>query len=310
MIKRVGVLSCAALLLSAAACSEPSTLSAGETVTETVIIDDGFYAQERAWRTIDPENLMLIETDYGRIGVELYPEIAPLHVAQIKTLVRSRFYDGLLFHRVIDGFMNQTGDPTGTGSGDSELPDITAEFTFRRATNTMPVTIIDVRAVNPRDPQAGETGVGFFKALPVATGTASDAALSEDGKVLSSGLHCKGVTSMARTSDPNSANSQFFLMRGTAQWLDSSYSVWGKTVIGLDLVEAFKVGTTGQDFSFQPDKMNSVTIAADLPEDKRPTVKVLRSKGADFKRYIDSLKTSNGAYPDICDIHLPVRLEQ
>ena len=310
MIKHLGLLSCAGLLLSVAACNEPKTVPAGEAINTTVTVDDGFYAQERSWRTVDPENLMLIETDYGRIGIELYPEIAPLHVAQIKTLVRSHFYDGLLFHRVIDGFMNQTGDPTGTGSGDSELSNIPGEFTFRRATNTMPVTIIDVRPVNPRDPQAGETGVGFLKALPIATEHANEAASSEDGKVRANGLHCKGVTSMARTGDPNSANSQFFLMRGTAQWLDGSYSVWGNTVIGLDLVESFNVGTTGQDFSFQPDKMNSVTMAADLPEDKRPVVKVLRSKGADFKRYIDSLKTHDGAYPDICDIHLPVRLEQ
>lgn len=296
----------AAPFLALMACSSPQDRAA-PIVSETVTAVDGFYAQDRAWRAVDPENLMLIDTDYGRIGVELYPELAPLHAERIKTLVRRKFYDGLLFHRVIDGFMNQTGDPTGTGTGDSDLPDVAGEFTFRRATDTMPVTIIAARPINPRDPEAGEVGVGFYKGLPVATEAAAKAAITEDGKVKANGLHCRGVTSMARTGDPNSANSQFFLMRGTAQWLDGQYSIWGNTVFGQEFVERFKVGTTGQDSGFEPDKMTRVTMAADWPEETRPRVSVLKTRGADFKRFLDTQKDEAGGYPDICDIQLPVR---
>ncbi len=295
-----------ASFLALLACSSPETPV--PQITETVTVDDGFFAQEQAWRTVDAENLMLIDTDYGRIGIELYPELAPIHVKRIKTLIRRKFYDGLLFHRVIDGFMNQTGDPTGTGSGDSDLPDIAGEFNFRRATDSMPVTIIAARPVNPRDPQAGEVGVGFYKGLPVASQAAAQAAVSEDGKVEANGLHCKGVTSMARTADPNSANSQFFLMRGTAAWLDNQYSIWGNTVFGHEFIESFKVGTAGQDSGFEPDKMNRVTLAADWPEEARPVVKVLKTRGADFKRFLDSQKNDAGGYPDICDIQIPVRV--
>jgi peptidylprolyl isomerase len=305
---RLSHLTLAASLLAAAACSSPKTDI--PLVTETVSVDDGFYAQERSWRVVDPENLMLIDTDYGRIGVELYPEIAPVHVERIKTLVRRKFYDGLLFHRVIDGFMNQTGDPTGTGTGDSDLPDIAGEFSFRRATDKMPVTIIAARQINPSKPEAGEVGVGFYKTLPIASQPAVRAAAEGDGKVEANGLHCEGVTSMARTNDPNSANSQFFLMRGTAPWLDGAYSIWGNTVIGRDLVQSFKVGTAGQDAGFEPDKMNRVTLAADWPEDTRPVVKVLKTRGADFKRFLETQKNDVGGYPDICDIQVPVRLNK
>lgn len=309
MINSIRNLTVAALLLSASACSAQETSEAAETINETVTVDDGFFAQESAWRTVDPENLVLIDTDYGRIGVELYPELAPLHAERIRTLARRKFYDGLTFHRVIDGFMNQGGDPTGTGSGDSDLPNLQGEFTFRRATNTMPVTIIAARQVNPRDPSAGDIGVGFYKALPVATQPAAQAIATKDGKVSANGLHCKGVTSMARTSDPNSANSQFFLMRGPAQWLDATYSVWGNTVMGFDKVESFKVGTAGETADFVPDKMNRMTVAADWPEETRPVVKVLKTTGADFKRFLESQKDENGAYPDICDIRVPTRIE-
>jgi len=86
----------------------------------------------RNWRQVDPENTLYIDTVHGRIVIELYPEIAPRHVERIKALTRLGFYDGLMFHRVIDDFMAQTGDPLGTGEGASSLPDLREEFMFRR----------------------------------------------------------------------------------------------------------------------------------------------------------------------------------
>lgn len=251
---------------------------------------------ETAWRTVDAENLMVIDTAYGVIGVELFPELAPNHVGQVKALVRDGFYDGVVFHRVIDGFMNQTGDgQNGNGTGDSELPDIAAEFTFRRGED------MDVTLISARGDEQQQIATGFYKSLPVASQPINQAILTIDGKVTAFGLHCKGVTSMARTSDPNSANSQFFLMRDKADHLDAQYSIWGSTVMGHDYLTSFKVGVVGED-GFIPDQMNTVKIAADLPEDTRPTVQVLDTTSAAFTNWI-----STQSYDDVCDVQIPSR---
>lgn len=264
--------------------------------------DLGFDAPAEAWRDVDAENLIIIDTAYGKIGVELYPEISPNHVERIKTLTRNKFYDNVKFHRVIDGFMNQTGDGTnGDGTGDSDLPNLQAEFTFRRSTD-MAVTLVSAREVGQKS-----IDVGFFKALPIATQPINQAFLTKDGKVGAFGLHCKGVTSMARTGQPHSANSQFFLMRGTAEHLDAQYSVWGNTVMGFKYLERPKVGAVGQDPGFVPDQMNTVRVAADLPETERPRVQVMKTDSPAFQAYLKTKKNTDGTYPDICDIPVPSR---
>lgn len=296
----LSLLASAAFSTSACAAEAPqaTTPSAAAVVSA---VTSGFDAPASAWRDIDPENLLIIDTDYGQIGVELYPEIAPKHVAQIKTLTRQSFYDMITFHRVIDGFMNQTGDPKGDGTGDSALPDIEAEFKFRRPPS-MPIELIDVRKT-----PTGEVGVGFYKALPVASQPAGQAMLTKDGKVEAYGIHCSGVTSMARSQDPNSGNSQFFLMRGTAEHLDRQYSIWGSTVYGREHLTSFKVGTKGDNPSFVPDVMKKVRIAADIPEGERPRIQTLKVDSPAFDQYITTQKNASGAYPDICDIEIPNR---
>lgn len=289
---RLGALT--ALAIASPACSN----DASESYADGVVSSDVTFP-EAAWRTVDPENLMLIDTAYGQIGVELFPEIAPKHVAQVKQLVRDGFYDGVVFHRVIDGFMNQTGDGSkGDGTGDSDLPDIEAEFDFRRGED-MDVTLVSARG---GDQNSTVIATGFYKSLPVATQPISQAILTRDGKVAAYGLHCSGVTSMARTTDPNSANSQFFLMRGKADHLDTQYSIWGNTVIGRKHLTSFKEGVIGQDEGFVPDQMNTVRIAADIPEDGRPTVQVLEATSDAFSNWI-----STQTYDDICDVQIPSR---
>lgn len=251
---------------------------------------------EAAWRTVDAENLMLIDTAYGVIGVELFPEIAPNHVGQVKALARDGFYNGVVFHRVIEKFMNQTGDgANGDGTGDSERPDIAAEFTFRRGED------MNVTLVSSRGSEQQQIATGFYKGLPVASQPISQAILTRDGKVAAFGLHCKGVTSMARTSEPNSANSQFFLMRDKAEHLDAQYSVWGTTVMGHAYLTSPKVGVVG-DAGFIPDQMNKVQIAADLPDGERPTVQVLDTTSDAFTNWI-----ATQDYDDVCDIQIPSR---
>ena len=302
MMKKTLIALLTTVALSSSACAGEEQSSVATPVkTAAATVTAGFNAPAEAWRELDPENTLYIDLEYGRVVLELYPEIAPLHVEQIKTLTRQTFYDGIGFHRVIEGFMNQTGDPTGTGTGDSQLPDIQGEFTFRRPA-TMPVTL-----VGARDQGGKEIGVGFYKALPVATQPGSQAMLTKDGKVAAFGLHCKGVTSMARTSDPNSANSQFFLMRDIAEHLDAQYSIWGNTVLGHEHLTKIKVGSKGEDSNFVPDVMKKVQIAADVPAADRVKVQVLKTDSPAFKNYLKTQKKSDGTYPDICDIRVPTR---
>ena len=293
----------ASLAFSTSACAAetetPSPTNAPTAIAS--VVKASFDAPASAWRDVDPENLLIIDTDYGQIGVELYPEIAPKHVAQIKALTRQSFYDMITFHRVIDGFMNQTGDPKGDGTGDSSLPDIEAEFKFRRPPS-MAIELIDARKT-----PTGEVGVGFYKALPVASQPAAQAMLTKDGKVEAYGLHCSGVTSMARSQNPNSGNSQFFLMRGTAEHLDREYSIWGSTVYGREHLTRFKIGTKGDNLSFVPDVMKKVRIAADIPEGERPRIQTLKVDSPAFDQYLSTQKNTSGGYPDICDITIPSR---
>jgi peptidylprolyl isomerase len=142
--------------------------------------------------------------DHENVVIAMRPDLAPSHVAHIKKLVREGFYDGIVFHRVIEGFMAQTGCPKGQGTGGSKYPNLKAEF------NAEP--------------------------------------------------HVRGTCSMARSSMPDSANSQFFICFGDARFLDKQYTAWGNVIEGMDNVDKIKRGEPVQN----PDKMVSVKVAADV----------------------------------------------
>ena len=251
------------------------------------------------WRTVPADDLMIIDTNRGRILVELIPEAAPLHVERMRLLSRRAFFDGLTFHRVIDGFMAQTGDPLGNGEGQSPYPDIKAEFTFRRGPET------------PFTPVASPAGamLGFLHSLPIQTQPTALMATTGDGKVHGWGAYCPGVAGMARDEAPDSANSQFFLMRQPYPALDKRYTVWGTVVSGLDVVRAIKVGDGDNGMvTADPDRMVRVRIASDLPEAERPVVQVLETGSAAFRTLADATRTEQGADFSICDIVLPVQV--
>ena len=152
----------------------------------------------------DPENTLYIDLkDNCRVVIEMRPDLAPKHVAQIKKLARAGKYDGIVFHRVIDGFMAQTGDPDGTGTGGM-----------------------------------GERLPAEFNKEP----------------------HKRGAVSMARTNDPNSARSQFFIVLKDSNFLDNQYTVWGKVTEGMENVDKIKRGEPVQN----PDKIKSLKVAADV----------------------------------------------
>jgi peptidylprolyl isomerase len=151
----------------------------------------------------DLENTLYLDLSAGRVVIQLRPDLAPKHVARIKELTREGFYNGIVFHRVIPGFMAQTGDPTGTGSGGSDKPDLPAEFSEQP-----------------------------FE---------------------------RGTVGMARTSDPDSANSQFFIMFAPAPHLNGQYTVWGQVVDGMQYVDKIAKGEPPA----HPDKIIKMQVAAD-----------------------------------------------
>ena len=223
------------------------------------------------WRTVPAANLLIIDTNRGRILVEMAPEVAPLHVERIRLLARAGFFDGLTWHRVIDWFMAQTGDPLGNGEGQSPYPDLAAEFTFRRDAS-VPFTAVAA--------PAGAL-VGFMHSLPVQTQPDAAMALTADGKVHGWGVYCPGVAGMARDEGNDTANSQFFLMRQAYPALDKRYTVWGTVVSGLDVVRALKSGAFDSGMVTDPDRMLSEQVR--------------QARGADFS---------------VCDITLPVDVSQ
>ena len=247
------------------------------------------------WRTPAPETVMVIDTNKGRVLVELVPEVAPNHAARLQDLTRARIYDGRTFFRVIDRFMAQTGDPTNTGEGGSDRPNLKAEFTFRRGADTAFV------------PMAAPAGleVGYIKSLPVVSQAWSWADMTADRKVAAWGTYCPGVIGMARDEDNNSANSQFFLMRQPYPSLDKRYTAFGRVISGLEAVRAIK---TGEPVPAPQDQMQKVRLLSDIPENQRPQVRVIDPKGAWFAAETKRLRALKGADFSVCDIDLPVEV--
>lgn len=165
-------------------------------------------------QAMDMENTLYLDLKDGRVVIEMRPDLAPRHVARIKELTRQGFYDGLPFHRVIAGFMAQTGDPTGTGAGGS-----------------------------------GKRLPAEFSAEP----------------------HVRGTVSMARTTDPNSADSQFFIVYQDAPHLNGNYTVWGQVTTGMTYVDRIKKGASGSGQVPDPDRIVRMQIAADAEAEGEAT---------------------------------------
>ena len=258
-------LSFAAVAQEAAEPAPPSEITAAEA-----------KADPANWRHVDPENLFIFDTNKGRILIEAFPEIAPKHYKQFSTIIRSGDYDGTGFHRVINDFMAQGGDIFALKGRDSGLPNVEGEFTFRRDPAEMPLEA----TIGPED----TAKFGYIKGFPIGTQASFFAEMSVDGMVESYIPHCKGMVSTARTDDPNSANSQFFLMRGQAEHLDRKYTAWGRVVVGEDVVMSIKHGSDARDGHVDnPDILTSAKVAADLPEGERPEVWVERTDGPLFR---------------------------
>ncbi|WP_296479972.1 peptidylprolyl isomerase [Phenylobacterium sp.] len=244
------------------------------------------------WRTPDPQDILVIDTNKGRILVELAPLAAPNHVARLRELTRKGLYDGRSFFRVIDAFMAQTGDPEDRGTGGSDLPDLAAEFTFRRGAETPFVRVADQTVAE----------IGFIGSLPVMTQSSQLMPLTADGRVSGWALFCPGVAGMARGGAPDSANSQFFLMRQAYPSLEKRYTAFGRVISGLEVVRAIK---TGEPVDPPQDVMTRVQVLADMPASSRPKVRVIETRGAWFAAEIARVRASLGADFTACAISIP-----
>ncbi|MGZ8362588.1 MAG: peptidylprolyl isomerase [Caulobacteraceae bacterium] len=253
------------------------------------------FAAAPNWRDLDPENALLIETTKGRVIVEMTPETAPAHVVQIKALARKGTYDGNTFFRVIDRFMAQTGDPDNTGEGGSDLPNLKAEFIFRRDAAEPFATV--------RRPMGLQEG--FIKSVPVVSQDDSYKAVTSDKKLASWATYCPGVAGMARGDDNDSANSQFFIMRQAYPSLDKRYSVWGRAVAGVDVVRSIKTGEPVDT----PDRMIRVRVLADVPAAERPRVRIMDAGGSAFAAEVAKKRKLKGADFSICDVDLAIEVK-
>lgn len=262
-------------------------------------------APEDAWRAVDPENLLKIETPIGDIWVELAPEFAPTHVERMRYLAREGWYDYKVWHRVIDEFMAQGGGALDNPNAAPSTQPMEAEFQIRRNPYEIVVEEITERQVNPRSNRTRQPA-GYYNGFVVGTQPAAAAGIMGDGRVDSWIPHCPGAAAMARTADPNSANGQFYIVRYEAEHLNTEYTVWGQTRVGLDVVRNIEEGTLGQGFGFSPTFIEAIDVASDL--ENAPTVEVMDTSSPAFAAYLDSLRDADGALPDLCDIEVPTRV--
>jgi cyclophilin family peptidyl-prolyl cis-trans isomerase len=177
------------------------------TLMGRMIVSDTANAQAKP----DLENTLYMDLKQGRVVIQMFPDIAPKAVERIKTLAREGFYDNTPFHRVIEGFMAQGGDPTGTGTGGSKLPNLPAEFTTKKH-------------------------------------------------------FLRGTCGMARTSDPDSANSQFYIMFAPAPHLDGQYTIWGQVTQGMEFIDQIKRGSGSGGTVSSPDRIVHMRVAADVKD--------------------------------------------
>lgn len=233
-----------------------------------------FAAPEMTWRQLEPDNIALMELPQGRVVIELNPVFAPKTVAQFKMLVQSRFYTGLAFYRVIDGFVAQGGDGSDLGEL-SESPMINAEFEIDWS-DELPFV-----PVQKPDLFAPETGFidGFASARD-----------PEENKIWLT--HCPGVVAMARNDDADSSRTDFYIVIGQApRYLDRNLNIFGRVVDGMELVQQIQRGPDDNNGVFTDDtsstRIRSMKLVSELPEEEQPRIFVMDTSSKGFDRLLD-----------------------
>jgi peptidylprolyl isomerase len=266
------------------------------TIAACLSLTSACSAEDPNWRTIDPQNLLVIETSKGRIVIEMRPDLAPEAVARIRQLTRDGVYNGLQFHRVIDGFVAQTGNPNNQDGGTSSYPNLKPEFSARLKQAEAGYAAVATRS---------DGTAGFLGTLPVETVSALEDQRRNEGTTEMWAAYCPGVAGMGRGDALDSANSEIFFMRGSARRLDRLYTAWGMTIQGLDIIYKLNTGEPPA----QPDVMTRVRVAADIPEEERPTVEALRPSAPDFLSFAGNIRALKRADFSICDLQVSVEIK-
>jgi peptidylprolyl isomerase len=280
---------------------KPALVAAALSATLTGVALAGPADDPANWRKVDPENILMLTIKRQDVLIELRPDFAPNHVAQVKKIARDGNYNMLPFHRVIDDFMAQGGEVSAIYMLSTPYPAIKAEFTFQRDPAKQKVEWLD----------NGSQPTGLLDGFVVTGQPDAAGALMADKSVTTWAKHCPGITSMARTDQPNSADTQFFLMRQTRNQLDANYTIWGRALTGLDVIRGIKAGPDSTDGRLPPaeaDKLSKAQIVADIAEYKRPTVYVQRIDGPAYAEALANARA--GGAQSACDLPpVPVVVE-
>jgi peptidylprolyl isomerase len=250
--------------------------------------------QEMLWRAVDPDNLVVVELTDGRVLFELNPRFAPKTVKQFRKLVRDKFYDGLSFYRVIDGFVAQGGDGSDLGEL-SDVPLIDAEFE-REWSDEFPYV-----RVQENDLFADETG--FVDGFAVGRERKS-------GRVWLT--HCPGVVAMARNDAPGSSRTDFYIVIGQApRYLDRNMNVFGRVIDGMDVVQRIARGEANRNGLFQDEtattRIRRMTLASDIPEEERLIAYVPDTESPGFATMLDGRRNRTQSFfhhkpPQVLDV--------
>jgi len=251
-------------------------------------------ADELVWREVDPENLVFMDLHEGRVAIELNPRFAPRTVRQFRTLVRERFYDGLPFYRVIDGFVAQGGDGSDLGEY-SDVPLIPAEFEIGFDAD------LPFIAAQEKDLFADVTG--FIDGFAVARDRAAESVWL---------THCPGVVAMARNEGPATSRTDFYIVIGQApRYLDRNMNVFGRVIDGMDVVQRIRRGPAGENGIIRDDAASSrivrMTLAADVPEEERLNALVVDTGHAAFREMLEQRRDRRAKFffrkpPEVLDV--------
>jgi len=239
-----------------------------------VIPDTGSAASEPTWREIAPDNLVFMELSEGRVTIELNPRFAPETVKQFRKLAQERFYNGLSFYRVIDGFVAQGGDGSDLGAL-SNAPLIKAEFEADWS-DDMPFT-------SAQKPELFAPETGFIDGFPAARDLSTKKAWL---------THCPGVVAMARNDDPDSSRTDFYIVIGQApRYLDRNMNIFGRVIDGMELVQKIRRGKAKENGIIQDElassRILSLKLAADIPAEDRLSAYVMDTSSKGFEQLLD-----------------------
>jgi len=241
------------------------------------------------WRDLDPNATLVIDTSRGRLVIEMRPDLAPNAVARIKLLAREHVYDGLLFHRVLDHYVDQTGNPNNHDGGVSKHPNLAPEFKISLTPDKLGTIATH-----------GPSGIsGFIGATPYQATPDP----SRPGAWRAWVAYCDGVAGMGREADLGSANSEIFFMRAPSRLLDHDYTPWGRVVSGLDVVRRIEVGEPPA----HPDRMIRVQVMADMKPAEQPKLQVIDTRSALFKQRIAEARRRLGADFSVCDVSVETK---